>query len=72
MASRIRAFEACDNAYELLTGHLYDIRADGEVTGDYLVLRRIKTLTTEAPGDMGFGDLQVDDLERFTESTPEE
>jgi len=36
------------------------------------VLRRIKTLTTEAPGDMGFGDLQVDDLERFTESTPEE
>jgi hypothetical protein len=54
----VRTFEACDKAYELLTGHLYDMTADGEVTGDYLrqnqqnfELRRIKALTTEAPGD---------------------
>jgi hypothetical protein len=50
-ADTVRAFEACDKAYELLTGHLYDMTADGEVTGDYLVLRRIKALSTEAPGD---------------------
>jgi hypothetical protein len=50
-AETVCAFEACDKAYELLTGHLYDMTADGEVTGDYLVLRRIKALTTEAHGD---------------------
>jgi len=57
-ADTVRAFEACDEVYELLTGHLYDMMADGEVTGDYLrryqqnfELRRIKALTTEAPGD---------------------
>jgi hypothetical protein len=71
-ADTVRAFEACDKAYELITGHLYDMTADGEVTGDYLVVRRIKALTTEARGDMGWGDLQVDDLERFTELTPED
>jgi hypothetical protein len=50
-ADTVRAFEACDKAYELLTGHLYDMMADAKVTGNYLVLRRIKALTTEAPGD---------------------
>jgi hypothetical protein len=50
-ADMVRAFEACDKAYELLTGHLYDMTPDGEVTDDYLVLRRIKALSTEAPGD---------------------
>jgi hypothetical protein len=50
-ADTVRAFEACDKAYELLTGHLYDMTPNDEVTGDYLVLRRIKALTTEAFGD---------------------
>ena len=56
-ADTLRAFEACDKAYELLTGHLYDMTADGEVTGDYLVVRRIKALTTESRGNMGLSRL---------------
>jgi hypothetical protein len=71
-ADTVRAFEACDEAYELLTGHLYGMTADGEVTGDYLVVRRVKAWTTEARGDMGLRDLQVDDLERFTELARED
>ena len=56
-ADTVRAFEACDKAYELLTGHLYGMTADAEVTGDYLVVRRIKALTTEARGNMGLSRL---------------
>jgi hypothetical protein len=70
-ADTVRAFEACDKAYELLTGHLYDMTADGEVTGDYLVLRRIKALTTEAPGDKGLGDRQVDAVLLWAVSSPD-
>ena len=29
-ADTVRAFEACDEAYELLTGHFYDMTPDGE------------------------------------------
>jgi hypothetical protein len=29
-ADTLRAFEACDKAYELLTGHFYDMTPDGE------------------------------------------